>query len=135
MADKTKAQLEQEIAELQERVKYAEEQYLNSNAELDEKTVVSGPMNDREIEQARISKAHLEERVSIRLIKDSHRYQDDVHVGVNGTNYVIQRGVTVMVPRAVAHIIENAYEQEIVAIETSERLSKNFEAQMRAKGL
>ena len=36
--------------------------------------------------------------VRIHLFKDNGRYKDDVFVGVNGVNYMIQRGVDVEVP-------------------------------------
>ena len=38
----------------------------------------------------------------IRLFKDNQRYKTPVFVGVNGETYLIQRGVDVEVPKAVA---------------------------------
>ena len=55
------------------------------------------------------------ELVPVMLIKDNNRYKDDVTVTVNGTNYQIQRGVSVMVPRCVALVLERSRQQELEA--------------------
>jgi len=52
------------------------------------------------------------EKVTIRLFKDSDRYKDDVTVGYNGKFYKIRRGVDVDVPRAVAEILRQSQEQD-----------------------
>ena len=56
-----------------------------------------------------------EELVPVMLIKDNHKYKDDLTVTVNGTNYQIQRGVQVLVPRKVALTIERSKKQEFEA--------------------
>lgn len=56
--------------------------------------------------------AYYLEPVTIRLFKDSGKYKDDAHVGYNGKFYVIQRGVEVQVPRAVANILMNSENQD-----------------------
>ena len=56
-----------------------------------------------------------EELVPVMLIKDNHKYKDDLTVTVNGTNYQIQRGVQVLVPRKVALTIERSKKQELEA--------------------
>lgn len=53
-----------------------------------------------------------EEQVDIKLFKDSKNYKDPVFVGVNGRTYLIERGVTVSVPRCVAEIIERSEAQK-----------------------
>ena len=55
------------------------------------------------------------ELVPVMLIKDNAKYKDDLTVTVNGTNYQIQRGVQVMVPRKVALTIERSHKQELEA--------------------
>ncbi len=55
------------------------------------------------------------ETVPVMLIKDNAKYKDDVTVTVNGTNYQIQRGVQVMVPRKVALVLERSHKQELAA--------------------
>lgn len=59
--------------------------------------------------------AYYNESVPVLLIKDNAKYKDDVTVTVNGTNYQIQRGVQVMVPRKVALVLERSHEQELKA--------------------
>lgn len=61
-----------------------------------------------------------DELVTIRLFKDSGKYKDDAHVGVNGKFWVIQRGVEVQVPRKVANVLmrsENQDAQTAILIE------------------
>lgn len=59
--------------------------------------------------------AFYQEPVPVMLIKDNSRYKDDVTVTVNGTNYQIQRGISVMVPRCVALVLERSHRQELEA--------------------
>lgn len=58
---------------------------------------------------------YYKELVPVMLIKDNNRYKDDVTVTVNGLNYQIQRGVSVMVPRCVALVLERSHKQELEA--------------------
>ncbi len=55
------------------------------------------------------------ESVPVMLMKDHSRYKDDVTVTVNGVNYQIRRGVSVMVPRCVALALERSHAQELAA--------------------
>lgn len=59
--------------------------------------------------------AFYRELVPVMLIKDNAKYKDDLTVTVNGTNYQIQRGVQVMVPRCVALVLERSRQQELEA--------------------
>ncbi len=52
-----------------------------------------------------------EEMVDIKLFKDAKNYKDPVFVGVNGRTYLIERGVTVSVPRMVSEVIERSEAQ------------------------
>ena len=54
-----------------------------------------------------------EPMVMISTFKDADKYRDDLIVGVNGKNYVIQRGKTVAVPPYVAAILENSMAQDL----------------------
>ena len=45
------------------------------------------------------TEAYYKELVPVMLMKDNSRYKDDVTVTVNGLNYHIQRGVSVLVPK------------------------------------
>lgn len=60
-------------------------------------------------------KKYYTESVPVILNKDTNRCKDDLTVTVNGTNYQIQRGVSVMVPRCVALVLERSNKQEIAA--------------------
>ena len=49
------------------------------------------------------------------LIKDNSRYKDDVTVTVNGYKLPDPAGVSVMVPRCVALVLERSHRQELEA--------------------
>lgn len=68
------------------------------------------------------SDAYYKESVPVMLMKDNNRYKDDVTVTINGVNYQIQRGVSVMVPRSVALCLERSHAQELAAQEYLESL-------------
>ena len=57
-------------------------------------------------------KKYWAEKVPFRAFKDNGRYKDDIFVGWNGRPYLIQRGVEVMIPRAVREIIYQSMEQD-----------------------
>ena len=60
-------------------------------------------------------KKYYTESVPVILNKDNNRCKDDLTVTVNGTNYQIQRGFSVMVPRCVALVLERSNKQEMAA--------------------
>lgn len=72
-------------------------------------------MNRKSSGKANRLKAYYEELVPVMLIKDNHKYKDDLTVTVNGTNYQIQRGIQVLVPRKVALTLERSKNQELEA--------------------
>ena len=76
-----------------------------------------------------------EEMVEIRLFKDNNKYKDDVYVGLNGRGYLIKRGQTVRVPRAVYEIIENSRNQDEYTARLIEQESTRYENESRARGL
>lgn len=53
----------------------------------------------------------------IHLFKDSQRYKAPVFVGVNGETYLIQRGVDVEVPKAIAEALRHSEEMDNAAAE------------------
>lgn len=53
--------------------------------------------------------------VTIHLFKDDDRYAAPVFVGVNGDSYLIQRGIDVKVPKAVAEVLEHSIKQDAEA--------------------
>lgn len=71
----------------------------------------------QEPEKAPAQEPEAAKMVRIHLFKDSHRYSAPVFVGVNGDNYLIQRGVDVDVPEAVAEVLRNSQVMESAAME------------------
>ena len=65
--------------------------------------------------------------VKIKLFKDNNKYSNDVFVGVNGENYLIQRGKTVEVPDYVAEVLEHSMEQDEKTAELISSLSSKSE--------
>lgn len=63
---------------------------------------------------------------TIELFQDGDKYKDDVFVGVNGVNTIIQRGIPVEVPVAVADIVENAQKQANAAAKHNKGLQDQF---------
>lgn len=61
---------------------------------------------------------------TIRLYKDNDKYKDDVQVIVNGTVYIVKRGIDVEVPDFVAEVLDNAQQQSQYAIEVSDSTGK-----------
>lgn len=53
----------------------------------------------------------------VRLFKDAHRYSEPVFVGVNGETWLVQRGVDVEVPKAVAEVLRHSEEMDNAAME------------------
>ena len=58
--------------------------------------------------------------VTIHLFKDDDRYAAPVFVGVNGDSYLIQRGIDVKVPKAVAEVLEHSIKQDAEAARKSQ---------------
>jgi len=73
------------------------------------------------------------EKVTIRLFKDTGKYQDDLYVGWNGRGFLIQRGVDVDVPRGVAEIIRESEDQRQAASMHMQELQEEY-TKAAAKG-
>lgn len=68
-----------------------------------------------------------EEMVPIRLFRDGDRYRDDERVTVNGKTTIVPRGKTVMVPKSVAEVLENAMSQRELADLYMEKKEEEYE--------
>ena len=68
--------------------------------------------------------------VSIHLFKDDDRYSAPVFVGINGDSYLIQRGVDVLVPKAVAEVLDHSIKQDAEAARRSQAMQANAGALM-----
>lgn len=70
----------------------------------------------QETEGAQAGVAEEKDTVVIRLFKDNQRYKAPVFVGVNGVTYLVQRGVDVEAPKAVAEVLEHSEEMDNAAM-------------------
>ena len=68
--------------------------------------------------------------VTIHLFKDDDRYAAPVFVGVNGDSYLIQRGIDVKVPKAVAEVLEHSIKQDAEAARKSQAMQAAAGTQM-----
>ena len=66
----------------------------------------------------------------IHLFKDDDRYSAPVFVGVNGDSYLIQRGMDVKVPKAVAEVLEHSIKQDAEAARKSQAMQAAAGTQM-----
>lgn len=53
-----------------------------------------------------------QEKVKVKLFRDSGKYKDDVYVNLNGRRFMVPRGVEVEVPSGVAEILNNSMSQD-----------------------
>lgn len=86
------------------------------------------------VENAVETEAKAEEKddgmVTIHLFKDDDRYSAPVFVGVNGDSYLIQRGIDVKVPKAVAEVLEHSIKQDAEAARKSQAMQAAAGTQM-----
>lgn len=75
-----------------------------------------------------------EEKVPRFLFKDGGKYKDDVPVIINGKCYQIQRGKSVMVPPAVAEVLDRSQEQDNATADLIDVHTSRFAAETRARG-
>ena len=66
--------------------------------------------------------------VTIHLFKEDDRYS--APVGVNGDSYLIQRGIDVKVPKAVAEVLEHSIKQDAEAARKSQAMQAAAGTQM-----
>ncbi len=62
------------------------------------------------------------ESVSMKLFKDNGRYKSDVLASVNGRRFLIQRGVEVEMPYAIAQVLRASQKQDEQAAQLVSRL-------------
>ena len=76
--------------------------------------------------------ARMSEPVPVMLFKDNDKYKDDLFVGWNGTGYRIKRGITVMVPRAVANIVQQQLDQDNSTAQLITEQAEKFAEEVKA---
>ena len=85
----------------------------------------------QEAEAVQAEPTEEKDTVVIRLFKDNQRYKAPVFVGVNGVTYLVQRGVDVEVPAAVAEVLRHSEEMDNAAnakIEAAQAAAQNVPA-------
>jgi len=80
-------------------------------------------------------KKWLNERVPFYAFKDNDKYKDDIVVGCNGKNFIIQRGKQVMIPRYVKIALDNSTAQNTYAANVTQGFQAQFESRSRELGL
>lgn len=73
----------------------------------------------------------LNELVTVRLFKDGEKYKEDVFVSVNSKTWLIQRGVSVRIPRYVALQLEANQRQELFAMAQENAFAEQHLQSMR----
>lgn len=104
------AKLMQEVAELREKLENKQEEIPSLSQ-----------VNFSDVEK------YLNEEVPFKAFKDDDKYKDDIVVGINGKNWQIKRGITVMIPRFVYDTIDNAERQRAEANSTSRKYADEFD--------
>jgi len=66
-------------------------------------------------------------KVTIELFKDDYRYREPLYVGINGRNWLIQRGVPVEVDDYVADFIEEMRAEEARIMRRVEAEEKEYQ--------
>lgn len=73
----------------------------------------------------KITKAGLSGKTKkVYLFYDGEKYKDPLYVGINGMNWLVQRGQEVEVPVEVAEVIEHQLEQDKHTAQMMRDLSK-----------
>ena len=70
------------------------------------------------------------EPVTVMLFKDNGKYKNPVFVGINGKNYLVERGKQVQVPQCVAEVLNHSAEQDSSAIKYMEQTTNRFAEMM-----
>ena len=73
-----------------------------------------------------------EEYVSVRLFKDSGKYEDGLFLAVNGETCLIQRGVTVPAKKKFLWVIQNQMKQDASTANLIQSMSSDYEDSAKA---
>ena len=117
------------LAKIQELEAKVENQGVKEIRVIEKEGKVSGNKPTKEQE------AYVNERVPFFAFSDNDKYKDDIVVGINGYNYVIQRGKHVQIPRFVYDAIIDAERQRMLADRNSQNLIDSFMNESKKRGL
>ena len=129
-----KKTLKEEYEAISAEIAEAEQAIRDAFTEEEEQAALDA-LKKKQKEFDRIAKKYYNEPVTIRLFRDNGKYADDVFVGWNDRNFLIQRGVDVEVPRGVAEIVRQSEEQKNSAALMMDDMSSRFETDSRARGI
>lgn len=69
---------------------------------------------------------YLNQKVHFYAMKDNDKYKNDITVTVNGKNYVLKRGVDMMIPRFLAMAIRDSDMQKKYAADVMQGYKDNY---------
>lgn len=118
-----------EFVKLMEEMKELRQQLADNN--VDKTAVATTEVAKTETD---ISNDWLNERIPYIAFKDNDKYKDDIHVGINGHNYLIQRGIQVMIPRFVYMAIQDSDKQTLEADMSAEVKAREFDNESKKLG-
>ena len=120
---------EDKIAELmaaaEERANAVIEKAEKAAEEIVKKATKATDKTSTDEENKRIND-ELEEYTVVQLFKGDGKYADDVFLAVNGENCVVKRGYPVKIKKKFALILEQSYQQDIMANEYMSQKQDEF---------
>lgn len=120
---------EEKLAELmaaaEERAKAIVEDAKKTSEEIIKKATEATDKTSTDEENKKIND-ELEEYTVVQLFKGDGKYADDVYLAVNGENCVVKRGYPVKIKKKFALILEQSYQQDIMANEYMSQKQDEF---------
>lgn len=120
---------EEKLAELmaaaEERAKAIVEDAKKTSEEIVKKATKATDKTSTDEENKKIND-ELEEYTVVQLFKGDGKYADDVFLAVNGENCVVKRGYPVKIKKKFALILEQSYQQDIMANEYMSQKQDEF---------
>lgn len=83
---------------------------------------------EKQLEQVRAANEMAKEETEYYIDEGSIKSNKNVNVSINGVQYIIPKGETVKIPRAVAEIIDNSKRQRAAAFGLQDKRKAAFEA-------
>lgn len=115
----------EEFQEMQQQLKLMS-QYLASDNRMKSAAAEKEEAEEKLLQKIREANKRSMEPVKIHVDRGNMRNSRNVEVAINGVQYLVPRGVDVMVPRCVAEVINNAEKQRDNAFAMQEEKSAEF---------
>lgn len=113
------------MAAAEERAKAIVEDAKKTSEEIIKKATEATDKTSTDEENKKIND-ELEEYTVVQLFKGDGKYADDVFLAVNGENCVVKRGYPVKIKKKFALILEQSYQQDIMANEYMSQKQDEF---------